>query len=116
MNTRKIIFIILCMFSISVWPQTSLDSIETIKVIHAIVENVSLKKEIKLKDSIIIKDESTIKDQRIIIENQNTISSRKDKAYSKNIETLQNTIKKERKQKKQIAGAAVVLIIVALLL
>ena len=116
MNTRKIIFIILCMFSISVWPQTSLDSIETNKVIHALIENERLKLENKLKDSIIVKLESTIKDQRIIIENQDTISSRNEKAYSANIEALQNTIKKERKQKKQIAGAAVVLIIVALLL
>lgn len=116
MNTRKIIFIILCMFSISVWPQTSLDSIETNKVIHALIENERLKLENKLKDSIIIKLESTNKDQRIIIENQNTIISRNEKAYSANIKTLQNTIKKEKKQKKQIAGAAVVLIIVALLL
>jgi hypothetical protein len=104
------------MFSISVWPQTSLDSIETNKVIHALIENERLKLENKLKDSIIIKLESTNKDQRIIIENQDTIISRNEKVYSKNIETLQNTIKKERKQKKQIAGAAVVLIIVALLL
>lgn len=116
MNTRKIIFIILCMFSISVWPQTSLDSIETNKVIHALIENESLKLENKLKDSIIINLKSTIKDQRIIIENQDTIISKNDKAYSKNIETLQNTIKKEKKQKIQIAGASVVLIIVALLL
>ncbi len=109
MNTRKIIFIILCVFSISVCPQTSLDSIETNKVIHALIENVSFKKEIKLKDSIIIKQDSTIEDQRIIIENQDTIISRNDKAYSKNIKTL-------KKQKIQIAGLSVVLIIVALLL
>lgn len=116
MNTRKFIFIILCMFSISVWPQTSLDSIETNKVIHALIENERLKLENKLKDSIIIKDESTIKDLKTYIEIQDTIISRNEKAYSANIKTLQNTIKKERKQKKQIAGAAVVLIIVALLL
>lgn len=116
MNTRKIIFIILCMFSISVWPQTSLDSIETNKVIHALIENERLKLENKLKDSIIVKQESTIKDLKTHIEIQDTISSRKDKAYSANIKILQDTIKKEKKQKKQIAGAAVVLIIVFLLL
>lgn len=116
MNTRKIIFIILCMFSISVWPQTSLDPIETNKVIHALIENERLRLENKLKDSIIIKQDSTIKDQRIIIENQDTIISRNDKAYSKNIETLNKTIKKEKKQKIQIAGVSVILIIVALLL
>ena len=116
MNIRKIIFIILCMFSISVWPQTSLDSIETNKVIHALIENERLKLENKLKDSIIIKQESTIKDLKTYIEYQDTISSKKDKAYSANIETLQNTIKKEKKEKKLIAGAAVVFIIVALLL
>lgn len=116
MNTRKIIFIILCMFSISVWSQTSLDSVETNKVIHALIENVSLKKENKLKDSIIIKQDSTIKDLKTYIEIQDTISSRKDKAYSANIETLQNTIKKEKKEKIQIAGVSVIFIIVALLL
>ena len=116
MNTRKIIFIILCMFSISVWPQTSLDSIETNKVIHALIENNILKKENKLKDSIIIKDESTIKDLKTYIEIQDTISSRNEKAYSANIETLQNSVKREKKQKIQIAGLSVVLIIVALLL
>ena len=116
MNTRKIIFIILCMFSISVWPQTSLDSIETNKVIHALIENERLKLENKLKDSIIVKLESTIKDQRIIIENQDTIISRNDKVYSANIKTLQNSVKREKKQKIQIAGLSVVLIIVALLL
>lgn len=116
MNTRKFIFIILCMFSISVWSQTSLDSIETNKVIHALIENNSLKIENKLKDSIIIKKDSIIKDQRVYIENQDTIISRNDKAYSKNIETLNKTIKKEKKQKIQIAGLSVVLIIVALLL
>lgn len=116
MNTRKFIFIILCMFSISVWSQTSLDSIETNKVIHALIENNSLKIENKLKDSIIIKKDSIIKDQRVYIENQDTIISRNDKVYSKNIETLNKTIKKEKKQKIQIAGLSVVLIIVALLL
>lgn len=116
MNTRKFIFIILCMFSISVWSQTSLDSIETNKVIHALIENNSLKIENKLKDSIIIKKDSIIKDQRVYIENQDTIISRNDKAYSANIETLNKTIKKEKKQKIQIAGLSVVLIIVALLL
>lgn len=116
MNTRKFIFIILCMFSISVWSQTSLDSIETNKVIHALIENNSLKIENRLKDSIIIKKDSIIKDQRVYIENQDTIISRNDKAYSKNIETLNKTIKKEKKQKIQIAGLSVVLIIVALLL
>lgn len=116
MNTRKFIFIILCMFSISVWSQTSLDSIETNKVIHALIENNSLKIENKLKDSIIIKKDSIIKDQRVYIENQDTIISRNNKVYSKNIETLNKTIKKEKKQKIQIAGLSVVLIIVALLL
>ena len=116
MNTRKIIFIILCMFSISVWPQTSLDSIETNKVIHALIENNSLKKENKLKDSIISKQDSIIKDQRVYVEKQDTIISRNEKVYSKNIGTLKNTIKKEKKQKIQIAGLSVVLIIVALLL
>jgi hypothetical protein len=104
------------MFSISVWSQTSLDSIETNKVIHALIENNSLKIENKLKDSIIIKKDSIIEDQRVYIENQDTIISRNDKVYSKNIETLNKTIKKEKKQKRQIAGLSVVLIIVALLL
>ena len=116
MNTRKIIFIILCIFSISVWPQTSLDSIETNKVIHALIENERLKLENKLKDSIIIKLESSNKDLKTYIEYQDTIRLRNEKAYSKNIETLQNTIKKEKKQKVQIAGLSVVFIIVALLL
>ena len=116
MNTRKIIFIILCMFSISVWPQTSLDSIETNKVIHALIENKSLKLENKLKDSIITKQDSIIKDQRVYIEKQDTISSRNEKACSANIKTLENSVKREKKQTIRIAGLSVVLIIVALLL
>lgn len=116
MNTRKIIFIILCMFSISAWSQTSLDSVETNKVIHALIENSSLKKENELKDSIITKQDNIIKDQKVYIENQDTIISRNEKVYSTNIETLKNSVKREKKQKIQIAGLSVILIIVALLL